>query len=162
MMFSFLSVTPRISKKDGKLVAKTSFVGFLISLTVLHRTVVVDPKSKSVTMTRRWLWFLKSRKRIRFKRIAGISYKYEDWNPISGMGFTGDSFDCFTVKLKLHNGKGLHLFRFVGEGTFSNKTGYYPDWMYWGEYATDMSGTQDAESRAFVNLLQSIVKVPLV
>jgi len=161
MRISCLSITPRITKRDGKLVASTSLFGLLASLTLLHRTIVVDPEEKILTIRRRILWFFKTRRRVRFSDVAVISYEYEDWNPISGMGFAGDSVDCFSVKLGLHDGSNLHLFRFFGEGTFANRDGLFPDWAYWDEYLFDVSGSQEEESRAYVNLLQRLLNVPL-
>jgi hypothetical protein len=158
---SLLSIAPRISKRDDKLVASTSLVGLLVSLTLLYREIVVDPKQEIITIRCRFLWFFKTRTQVRFSDVAAISYDYENWNLISGMGFTGDSLDCFSVKLGLHNGKYLHLFRFFGAGTFENRDGLYPDWVYWDDYLLDVSGSQEEDSRAYVNLLQHLLDVPL-
>lgn len=156
-----LSITPWISKRDGKLVASTSFVGLLVSLTLIYREVVIDPKEKTITVRRRFLWFFKTRTQVRFRDVTVISYDYEDWHLGSAMGFAGDSLDCFSVKLGLHGGKNLHLFRFFGAGTFSNRDGLYPDWVYWDDYLFDVSGSQEDESRSYVNLLQHLLDVPL-
>lgn len=158
---SFLSITPRITKRDGKLVASTSLLGLLVSLTLLYREILIDPEEKSLTIRRRILWFVKTRRRVRFSNVAVISYEYEDWNPVSSMGFAGDSVDCFSVKLGLHDGSTLHLFRFFGEGTFANRDGLFPDWAYWDEYLFDVSGSQEEESKAYVDLLQHLLDVPL-
>ena len=158
---SFLSITPRISKRDGKLVASTSLVGLFVPLTLLYREIVVDPKEKTIAIRRRILWFFKTRTQVRFSDVAVISYDYEDWNLISGMGFAGDSLDCFSVNLGLHDGNNLHLFRFFGAGTFANRDGLFPDWAYWDDYLFDVSGSQEKKSRAYVNLLQHLLDVPL-
>jgi hypothetical protein len=160
MRFSFLSVTPRIGKDEEKLVAQTSPMGLLLTLTLLHRAVVVDSQKKSVIIRRRLFWFLASEKEIPFKRIASLSYDFEDWNPSTGMGFTGGTTDCFTVKLNLTNGKQVHLFHFFGEGTFVNNS-IFPDWMYWSDFAFDAAGTQAEKSRAYVTVLQKLLNVPL-
>jgi hypothetical protein len=54
----------------------------------------------------------------------------------------------------------VHLFHFYGEGTFVNNSPF-PDWCYWEEYLLDMSGTQESESRTFVDLLQKMLNVPV-
>ena len=160
MRFSLLSVTPRIDNDEEKLVARTSLMGLLLTLTFLHRAVIVDPKRKSVIIRRRLFWFLTSERKVPFKRIESLSYDYEDWNPSTGMGFTGDTTDCFTVKLNLTNGKQVHLFHFFGEGTFVNNS-IYPDWMYWSDFAFDAAGDQAEKSRAYVTVLQKLLNVPL-
>jgi hypothetical protein len=35
------------------------------------------------------------------------------------------------------------------------------DWCCWDEYRVDLSGTQESESRMFVDLLQKIFNVPV-
>ncbi|MBT4866766.1 MAG: hypothetical protein HON53_16805 [Planctomycetaceae bacterium] len=160
MRLPLLSVTPRIAKYEDSLVARTSLLGLLLTLTFLHRTVIVDPQKKSVVIRHRLFWCLASERRIPFKRVESLSYDYEDWNPSTGMGFTGDTTDCFTVKLNLTDGKQVHLFHFVGEGTFINNSAL-PDWMYWSDFAFDAAGDQADKSRAYVTVLQQLLKVPL-
>jgi hypothetical protein len=55
----------------------------------------------------------------------------------------------------------LHLFNFIGDGTFSNN-GPFPNWLYWDEFAFDLSGSQEKESRVFVDLLSKMVGVKIV
>jgi hypothetical protein len=160
MRFSLLSVTPRIRKEDGKLVARTSLVGLLITLTLLHRTVTVDPEKRLLTVRRRLFWFFTRTRSVPFGHIESLTYSYEDWNPSTGMGFAGDTTDCFTVRLNLKDGEQVHLFHFFGEGTFTNNS-VLPDWMYWPDYAFDAAGTQTEKSKAYVELLESILSVPL-
>ncbi|HWY88736.1 MAG TPA: hypothetical protein VNX28_18640, partial [Gemmataceae bacterium] len=58
----------------------------------------------------------------------------------------------FSVGLRLYGGGERHLFYFFGDGTFTN-TGPWPDWIYWEDFAFDMSGTQERESKAFVEVV---------
>ncbi len=78
----------------------------------------------------------------------------------SEWGGSGDSKDCFTVKLKLRNEEVVHLFRFYGAGTYINNSPF-PEWFFWEEYHLDLSGTQELESKVFVDLLQKMLKVPV-
>ncbi len=54
-----------------------------------------------------------------------------------------------------------NMFNFSGEGTFANH-GPWPDWIYWDEFAFDLSGSQESESRTFVDLLSKMLRVPVV
>jgi len=50
---------------------------------------------------------------------------------------------------------------FIGEGTFGNE-GPFPDWCYWDEFALDISGSQEDESRVFADVLSKIIGVQVV
>ena len=160
MQLSLLSMGPKISREEGRLVARTSLMGFLSSLTLLHRTVIVDPMKQAISIRRRLFWFFTSRKKIPFERVQSIVYTYDDWNSNTAFGGSDDSKDCFAVKLKLWSDRLVHLFNFYGEGTFVNNSAF-PDWFDWDEYRVDLSGTQESESRMFVDLLQKILNVPV-
>ncbi len=54
-----------------------------------------------------------------------------------------DSSDWFNVGLRLVGGKEIHLFHFIGDGSFTNNS-MFPDWMYWGERVLDVEGSQDS------------------
>ena len=79
----------------------------------------------------------------------------------SAFSFAHDSFDWFTVGLRLKGDSEFRLFNFIGDGTFGN-TGPFPDWLYWDEFAFDFSGSQDKESRVFVDLLSKMIGVKVV
>jgi hypothetical protein len=94
--------------------------------------------------------------------IDAVTYGYEDiFSEQEWFAFAHDSFDWFTVGLRLRGGVQKHLFHFIGEGTFSSH-GPWPEWVYWGDYALDLSGSQEKESRAFVEVLSKLVGVPVV
>ncbi len=40
--------------------------------------------------------------------------------------------------------------------------GPWPDWLYWNDYLFDLSGTQERESKAFVELLSKMIGVSVV
>ena len=85
------------------------------------------------------------------------SHGDEGWALAGG----NDSFDWFTVGLRLADDSELQLFNFIGDGTFSNN-GPFPDWLYWDEFAFDLSGSQEKESRVFVDLLCKMIGVRVV
>jgi hypothetical protein len=157
----FLSVCPRISKSKGKLVATTALLLRILTLGCLYRKVVVDPKRRRLTLSRRYFWLFFRRRRIRFEWIEAVTYGYQDWALGSSATWAHDSTDVFSVGLRLHGGNELRLFSFFGDGTFSNN-GPLPDWLYWGNYLFDTSGTQEKESRLFVELLSRMIGVSVV
>jgi hypothetical protein len=119
--------------------------------------VRVDRVNESVTIRDRTWWFRRRERVILFGEVAGIGYGYEEWS----WGFWArDPVDRFVVSLKLKWGEEVRLFDFVGDGTFTND-GPLPDWTYWKEYAFDMTGTQEQESRMFAKVLGSVLKASL-
>lgn len=156
----FLSVGPRIQKEGGRLVATTAWKTRLLTLGMLNRTVNVDPAQQTITIRDRTAWFFKRRRRIGFGVIRAVTYSYEDLTVGAALQWTYDSSDLFRVGVRLESLEDIHLFSFYGRGTFVNE-GPLPDWLYWSEYAFDLSGTQESESRAFVELLSSMIGVPV-
>lgn len=155
------SLCPRLSKRGGRLIASTAWRLRIVTLGSLYRRVLVDPVKQEVRIYRRYFWAFARRRRIRFGAIEAVTYGYQDWG--GGASWTGahDSVDFFSVGLRLHGGEELHLFYFYGDGTFVND-GPWPDWLYWDEFLFDWSGTQERESRAFVELLSKMMGVTII
>ncbi len=154
------SICPRVKKESGRLVARTGWRFLITTLGLIQREVICDPKNAVVLVRRRYCWFFTRRLRIPFASITAIGYGYQDLNPGKDWFWTHDSYDWFTVRLKLRSGKEMHLFHFHGDGTFTND-GPMPDWMYWDDYLFDLSGTQDRESYLFVELLSKMIGAPV-
>ena len=157
-----LSVCPRIVKRGGKLVACTALSQRILTLGAFCREVVIDPKAEVIRLRRRYLWFFKRAVRIPFGSVRAVTYGY------SGSGGPHDwwwgaykTTDAFRVGLRLSNFREVHLFWFSGEGPFTNY-GPWPDWLYWEDYLLDFSGTQERESRAFVELLSKMIGVTVI
>ena len=157
LSLSFLSIGPRIANIEGKLVARTSLPVAIFTLGVCLRSVAVDPKRKKIVITRRALWFCKRRRTIPFRFIDSIYYRYNDLSTSST--WHGRSFDVFQVSLKLVDQEIVTLFNFAGRGGFVNNT-IMPDWYYCSESAAAVTGTQDAESRLYVDMLQRMTGKP--
>jgi hypothetical protein len=155
------SVCPRVRKSKGKLVAATAWRLRILTLGGLYRKLVVDPKREELTLYRRYFWLFSRRRRVQFQRIAAVTYGYQDWAAGASWSWAHRSVDLFSVGLRLHGGEEWHLFYFYGDGTFRND-GPWPDWLYWDDYLFDMSGTQEKESRAFVELLSKMIGVTVV
>jgi hypothetical protein len=155
---SFLSSVPRITADENRLIAATSLPFRIVTLGLSIRRVTVDRELKLVTIEDRKAWIWHRRISLHFNEIESITYGYDDVS-LSGVFQTAhDSVDRFVVGLKPYGRDEVVLFNFVGDGTFTNE-GPLPDWWYWKEYATDWSGTQQQESRLFVQLLSKLIGV---
>ena len=160
LSFSILSIGPRIAKEDGKLVARTSFRVALLSLGLSWRNVVVDPKRRKIIISKRLFWFFKRKRVIPFRFIESVRYGYDDLSGNSDWPAAAQTFDYFKVGLKLYNGEIIPLFNFLGRGSFVNNS-VMPDWWYWSKSCTSASGTQEQESKLYVELLQHLIGKPL-
>lgn len=156
----FLAICPRIRKQKGCIVATTAWRVRLLLLGLILRRVEIDPANQKIRIFSRYLWLLRFRREVSFKQISAITYGYEDMSAESAFAFAYDSWDWFTVGIRIADRHEIHLFNFVGDGSFTNN-GPLPDWMYWDNYACDLSGSQDQESRVFVDLLATMIQVPV-
>lgn len=152
------SVGPRIHKDDGKLVATTGWRFGLLTLGTVLRRVEVDVASKTIRIHGRFLWLFKHARTIRFRDIEAVTYGYCDWSPDSVLSFAHDAIDVFATGLRLFDEREVPLFNFIGDGSFVND-GPFPDWCYWPDFAFDIVGNQEKESRLFVDLLSKMLGV---
>lgn len=156
-----LAICPRIRKDNTQIVARTAWRVRLLLLGLLDRKVMIDPSQRLVTVKSRYLWLIRRERKIPFSQVDAVTYGYEDWSPDQILSFAHDSFDWFTVGLRMKDRSEIRLFNFVGEGSFDNH-GPFPDWMYWDQFAFDATGSQQKESRLFVNLLSKMIGVTVV
>ena len=155
------AICPRIRRESDSVVATTAWRVRLLSLGAIYRQVVIDARDAVISVTSRYLWFLRFERSIRFAEIAAITYGYEDMAPDSLFAYSHDSYDWFNVGLRLKDDSELRLFSFIGDGTFTNH-GPFPDWMYWSDFTMDISGSQERESRLFVDVLAKLVGVSVI
>jgi hypothetical protein len=160
LVSSLLSLCPRVQKRGKSLVASTPWRLRVLTLGTILRQVTVDPKQQVVWLRRRYLWLFTPRRRIPFRSIEAITYGYQDVAASSVLSWAHDSADLYRVGLRLHGGDEVHLFFFYGDGQFTND-GPFPDWFYWEDYLFDLCGTQDRESRVFVELLSKLIGAPV-
>jgi hypothetical protein len=133
-----------------------------LTLGWLIREVVVDVELKKLTVRSRYFWAFTRRRCIRFGDVEAVTYGYEDWAIGSVLNWSHDSLDLYSVGLRLFDEDELHLFNFFGDGTFTNERSW-PDWLDWQEeYVLDVSGTQDRESRVYVELLSKLIGVSVI
>lgn len=156
----FLAICPRIWADENRLLASTGWFVSLVSLGLAFRRAEVDLRAQSVTLVQRRLWFRSQQRHVAFGHVAAVTYGYQDVYPGASWLPSHESLDVFVVGLRLANQAEIVLFRFFGEGTFTND-GPLPDWWYWGDYEADFSGSQERESRLFAQLLSKLIGVPI-
>lgn len=156
----WLSVCPRVRKRKGRLIATTAWRVRILSLGLMIRRVTIDPQEQQITISRRLFWFFPRRRRIRFGAVAAVTYGYSGWKTNYDWWGTSDTFDIYSVGLRLHGAEELRLFYFYGDGEFVND-GPWPDWFYWPDYVFDLTGTQTKESRAYVEVLSKMIGVAI-
>lgn len=157
------SIGPRISRQRGRLWIVTGWRTWLLTVGLANREVIVEPERKVLRIRDRIFWFFSRKRTIKFSFIRAIGYGYSDEAEFGGLNMARNTFDIYRVGLKLHGDydNQLHLFCFMGEGSFTND-GPLPDWFYWEDYLFDVAGDQCSESRLLVELLMKMTGAPLV
>lgn len=161
-MIRGFSACPVIRKRSPGIVVTTSLFWKIVLLGTSLRKVTIDLSKEEIRVESRDFWFFRRRQRIRFRKIKGITYGYSNWSPGSVLSTAHDAIDHFTVGLRLWNDVEHPLFSFVGDGSFVNDNEFIPDWFYWDEFAFDLTGSQESESRLFAELLSNLLNVPIV
>lgn len=72
-----LTFAPIVSERDGVLHARTSLLLRVLTLGAVAREVVVDRRSRYVTIDERLRWFHRRRRIIPFRMIRRIAYDYD-------------------------------------------------------------------------------------
>lgn len=154
-------ICPRITKKSGRVIAETAWRVRFLFLGTLYRNVVIDPENETISIFSRYLWVMRRRRTVPFSKVRAVTYGYEDMSTGAVLSYAHDSFDWFTVGLRFTDDSEIRLFNFFGDGTFSNN-GPFPSWLYWDKFAFDLSGSQEKESRLFVDVVSKIIGVKVV
>lgn len=155
---TLFSLGPRIRRCGRMLVATTGWRFRVLTLGTILRRIVVDVPAKTVRIQERYGWLYRRARNIRFHDIQSVLYGYDDWS-FHPLAWTYDSYDSFAVGLRLYDDREIGLFHFIGDGAFTNDSEIFPDWCYWSEFAFDLVGTQQQESRVFVELLSRMIGV---
>jgi len=154
---SLLDLCPRIWAERGQLYARSSWLQQALTLFAFSRFVHVDARLRVVFVDRRFLWFLHSRRSVRFDRIRHIDYRFSrivtEWSSFVG---ATDQWEKFVVALALRDpDEKLVLFRFRGFGSVG--TGFYG--VLFGDDIIDSEGLQQTTSLAFIEALQRLLGV---
>jgi hypothetical protein len=73
-------------------------------------STVLDRAKKAVTVTRKFLWFLKAKRTIPFADIRCVAYNYQ----ARGWGSDSSVEDHFTIGLRLQDGSYVHCLSRAG------------------------------------------------
>jgi hypothetical protein len=159
---TLLSLGPSVREHRGRVIARTNFLLRALTLFSYSHEVVVDRKSRYVSVSTRRMWFLKSGEAIPFRSVQRIHYGYASLptsvgHTTDGVGVT-DRLEKFTVALILEpeagetRGREVELFAFRGEGS-GDGLGLHN--------IIDLEGAQETTSLQFVRLLQKHIGVSL-
>lgn len=159
-----LSIGPRVLSGPDWLLATSSLPAAVLTLFSHRRYLTIDGRSRTIVIRRRLLWFVRRERSVAFTDVKNILYELDDLNVWTMIGMTGDTFDCYKVGLRLQDASELHLFSFLGAGTFQrgwDSAPWMPDWFFAVESTFDMSGAQSIQSSQFIEKLQELLNVPL-
>jgi hypothetical protein len=147
------AINPRVWWEGPTLCARTALILQLLCLFFWSKEIRVNPRAKTVSIQRRYLWFLRHRRAIHFNDISHLDYQYSSlmtgWN---WMGQETDALESYTVALVLESREEVTLMRFRGEG--SRHTGL--GGVLLGDSLIDVEGDQQARSLNFVDALRDV------
>src|SRR4051794_33564261 len=92
-----LSICPRIVADDQTLTASTSLAASCLTLGFFFRRVVIDRVAQAICITRRIGWFFSRTETIEFRRIAAVTYGYEDMNPAAFLSGAHNAVNRYVV-----------------------------------------------------------------
>ena len=157
-----LAISPRVWREGPALHARTRTFYRLLTAFGYDRHLIVDPTSRRVTLTIRRYWAFGSRETLCFDDVTALEYRYASLPTAFGVTLRGlqwtDSVNWYVVSLALRTSREpIVLFRFAGEGA---------EWTGWsggllGDELLDVQGTQEIESREFVDRLRRLLNVPM-
>lgn len=157
--FGFLSLGLRIAVRQQRLIISTGWRVRVLTLGLALRQVEIDPERRTIVVESRHGWLFTSRREIRFDEVKAVTYGYGDESTDQYFSFAHDTFDVYRIGLRLKvNAEEIHLFRYVGEGTWVNSSDW-PLWMHDVTAYLDFSGTQDRDSLALVEAICGMLGV---
>jgi hypothetical protein len=122
------------------------------------RRVVVDPRSDTITLKTRSLWFFRKTVTLRYSDISHFEYRYgslaTSWD---FLGNVHDSLESYSVSAALHRGEEVYLISFRGAG--SAQTGALG--VLLGDSVVDFQGDQGSRSLGFIDALQAFTGIGL-
>ena len=163
MPFRFLTVSPRVLRTGKRLVIRAPIQIDLLLMGGFGQYVLVDAHTKQITIKRRSFWHTTAR-RLLFDHVRAVTYGYVDLGEPYTANFiqsAQDSYDHFTVGLRLTDTSEVVLADFVGEGGFRNETGM-PNWAFIHRFFFNLVGTQENDSRRLVDGLSELIGVPVI
>ena len=157
MQHSLLSIGPKVWSEGHVLCARTDLITIFTRLGIYWISFRADIPARTFHVTRHYLAFSSTRS-LPFDRVRRIIYNYHDTFGFLGwLGAARDSRDHYRIGLETWDDEEIMLFDWVGEGEFRNDS-IWPDFVYWKEFAFDMTGTQKKESLLFYDALCAMIK----
>ena len=163
MRIKFLTVGPRVLRTGRRLVLREPWQIDALLFGAMGEYVLVDADARRITIKRRSLWRTTTRELL-FDHVRAVTYSYVDLNEPVTADFhetAHDSYDHFTVGLRLTDTSEVVLADFVGEGEFRHETSA-PHWAFLHRFLFNLRGTQEEESRRLVDGLSELIGVPVI
>lgn len=154
------NVQPSVRTEGHKLLIESGWKSHLLSLGASSSRTAVDTKTRLIRIQTRRFWFANAVRVIRFEWVDAVEYGYSGYSA----GLVTEDQDIFTVALRLkQRGESVPVCRFVGSGDFANNTPL-PDWLFLDRQleARLSAGDQESSSLRLVDILSSVIGVPIV
>jgi len=149
-----LSMAPKVIVTDSEVSIRDNLLGRILRCFFSSRNVLVASPAKQVTIKERRWWLFTTTYVLDFSEIDYLDYDAAEYTTSIGFNFRSfqsqDSLERFTVALVTKDEGYYELCNYVGEGSVEN--GWYGVIMG-GDNMLDLAGTQQQDSRNFVNLL---------
>lgn len=132
-----LTIKPVITLNQDNILAQSSKIYLFLTSFLCNKNLKIDKTNSTLTLSVRKCWILNCVKKIRFNEINKIKYDYiSHWRDRHG-----EKTEEFVVSLILRNNEEVKLFSFIGN---------------------ESSGSQEASSREFVELISAFMDKKLI
>ncbi len=155
---SWLSLKPQIDGDEETLICETSRLAKLLTLWASHRRIVVDRRSRTVTIETRGWWSEGTVLEIPFEGVDHIEYEFYPVPANRAWGSLPIEVEWFTVSLAMRTGgDAVQLTAFAGEvSELTDRMGTIV-----GDVSLLPAGDQEDASRRFVVALKRLLDVPI-
>ena len=133
----------KIEYQGNKLLINSNFLMDLLTLFSYRREIVVDPDLKTVSAMTKYLYFIESRREIKFSDLWYIDYEYQE------VQTKHSSSDYYTASLVTRNERKIKLFTMKGQ-----------DSSHLGRGINIVDGSYD-ESRWMVVEFSTVIGIPI-
>jgi hypothetical protein len=160
------SIKPKIALTADRLVAVTPLLGRLLSLFAYRRVLIVDRKSRLITLDVHTWWLIRSIKVLSFSRVEYLWYGYGelpiDFGYVASYAQQLNEINWFNVALKVHgDSRPLLLFRFLDTGGALSEAlalSFRAALLLW---LLRIAGNEDSQSLALAKALEQLIGVPI-
>lgn len=157
-----LTLRPSIRVEDGVLVIKTGMLVGLFTLFLRSISTEIRPVERRIVQRRRLGYFFTTQTVLEFDDIRYLDYGFGSFGTEWGWSFEGwgrqDQVETFYIDIVSRDDERLRVCAFRGEGAVMTGWGGV---LLSEDSLLDVSGTQEGESRQFVNYLAKVLDVPV-